>query len=611
MEIPSSDYRCGVDENYYRKGGGQRVQRADFLYYEVSTERRYRVGDHAWYKGKKLYIYEAKAVLEREELVFTYKLGSACRFQGTARPNRNLAGLAVPGCVERTEGELVYLKLDMDGEGGKAAYPFRWVPATGNTAYCMPRVGTRAYLYFPDCYGQEAFAVGSIRTNGAAACFGNVQDRGLETEHGKKLLLQADTMIFEGGCLDGIQQVVLGMDSLCLQAGEGNFTLRAEKDISVQAPRVTVRTPLAINQNRTGEKGAGRKNPATGGRSYITSQYEFSVTSPLGELVGLEYEEYNPFDDEISYESYEAVEKRRLKGLFAGIAAALAIGAFVALVAVTGGAALGAALAVGAVVAGVGSAASAVTYMRDKENSTASPIGTYINNSARASLITATLIAPFWAAAHTADALALSVSRGMPLTYLFGHVFTLGELAGWARIGTQSLAVLNAFFQANELLAFFGRTKELGEETGCALYDDAKALTEGYSIQLFFIGFEQRLKMKAVDDFIKENVKPNFQENVKNAFMMDVKVTTLKQDTTVYRYHGGSSQRISYWYTPNQTPDPVSDLALPPGNTYQYMDTYVIPEGTTILEGTVAPNFGQPGGGYQFYVPDPSVLIKQ
>ena len=43
-------------------------------------------------------------------------------------------------------------------------------------------------------------------------------------------------------------------------------------------------------------------------------------------------------------------------------------------------------------------------------------------------------------------------------------------------------------------------------------------------------------------------------------------------------------------------------------STYKYVDTYVIPKGTTILEGTIAPNFGQPGGGYQYYVPDPSVV---
>lgn len=610
-DFPSGAYRCGVDECYYQRGKGQGIPRADFLYYEVSTDRHYRIGDYTWYGGRKLHIYEARAVLEREELVFTYKLGSASRFCGTSRPNRKLAGLSVPGCVEKTEGESVYMKLDMDGEDGKALHPFRWAPATGNTAYCMPKTGTRAYLYFPDCYDQEPIAVGSIRTNGYSSCFGSIQDRGLETEHGKKLRLQADALRLEGGRPDGLQQAVLGEDMLCLQAGYGGLTLRAGNGISVQAPRVMVRTPLAINQNRLGEKGTGRKNPATGGRAYVTSQYEFSITSPLGELIGLEYEEYNPFEGEISYESYEAVEKRRRKGLFAGIAAALAIGALVALVAFTGGAALGVALAAGAVVAGVGSAVAAATYIRDTENSTASSMGTYIRNSGTASLITAMVIGSFWAAPYAADALALDVSKGLPLTSLFGHSFTLGELADWALIGTDAFAVMNAFFQTNELLAFFGETKELGAPTGCEVYDGTKLLTESYNMQFFGMGLKQWITMKPAYDFIKENVPPDFQQDVKEAFMMDMRVTTLKQDTTVYRYHGGSSNRISYWYTPNQTSDPARDLALPPGNTYQYMDTYVIPAGTTILEGTVAPNFGQPGGGYQFYVPNPSVIIKQ
>ncbi len=52
----------------------------------------------------------------------------------------------------------------------------------------------------------------------------------------------------------------------------------------------------------------------------------------------------------------------------------------------------------------------------------------------------------------------------------------------------------------------------------------------------------------------------------------------------------------------------MADLALPSGNTCKYIDTYLIPKGTQILEGTVALNFGQPGGGYQYYVPDPSVV---
>ena len=118
-------------------------------------------------------------------------------------------------------------------------------------------------------------------------------------------------------------------------------------------------------------------------------------------------------------------------------------------------------------------------------------------------------------------------------------------------------------------------------------------------------------KLTMVDDFLSRHVNPVFQQNVKNAFADDIKVTTLKQDTIVYRYHGGESKGISYWYTPNKTSNPAKDLALPEGNTYKYMDTFIIPKGTTILEGTVAPNFGQIGGGYQFYVPDPTILIKE
>ena len=114
-----------------------------------------------------------------------------------------------------------------------------------------------------------------------------------------------------------------------------------------------------------------------------------------------------------------------------------------------------------------------------------------------------------------------------------------------------------------------------------------------------------------VDNFIKNNVNSNFYDNVKNAFRSDIKVTTLTQDTLVYRYHGGDSSGLSYWYTPKLTSNPAADLALPPGNTYQYINTYIIPKGTTILEGTVAPNFGQPGGGYQYYVPDPSIVIQK
>jgi hypothetical protein len=95
----------------------------------------------------------------------------------------------------------------------------------------------------------------------------------------------------------------------------------------------------------------------------------------------------------------------------------------------------------------------------------------------------------------------------------------------------------------------------------------------------------------------------NLDPSIRNAFGPDAKVTTLKRATTVYRYYSGTPQS-SRWYTPYQVDNPVAELALPPGNTAEHMDTVTLPRGTRIIEGTVAPqwDWGQPGGGYQYYV---------
>jgi hypothetical protein len=82
------------------------------------------------------------------------------------------------------------------------------------------------------------------------------------------------------------------------------------------------------------------------------------------------------------------------------------------------------------------------------------------------------------------------------------------------------------------------------------------------------------------------------------------KITTLTEDTTVYRYYGGNSQASGTWFAPNKVLNPTAELALPPGNTAKFIDEVVLHKGTTVIEGTVAPpsQWGQPGGGYQYYV---------
>ena len=141
-EFPEGGYRCCVDSEYYRHRGKGDTERVEFLYYEVESGRNHGIGDSAWYRRQKRYIFEKRAELEGGVLRFSYKPGGKCRTMSAEQTNRNIAGASLTGEVERDEKETVYVRQDIDGKGGKAAYPYPWCLATGNMAYCMPQPGT-------------------------------------------------------------------------------------------------------------------------------------------------------------------------------------------------------------------------------------------------------------------------------------------------------------------------------------------------------------------------------------------------------------------------------------------------------------------------------------
>jgi len=47
-----------------------------------------------------------------------------------------------------------------------------------------------------------------------------------------------------------------------------------------------------------------------------------------------------------------------------------------------------------------------------------------------------------------------------------------------------------------------------------------------------------------------------------------------------------------------------SVLALPPNSPATSLTTFQLSPGARVFQGTVAPNFGKPGGGVQIFVPN-------
>nr|WP_300791370.1 hypothetical protein [uncultured Acetatifactor sp.] len=501
-KFPEGGYRCCVDSEYYRHRGKGDTERAEFLYYKVESGRNHGIGDSAWYRRQKRYIFEKRAELEGGVLKFSYKLGGKCRAMSAEQPNRSIAGASLTGVVERNEKEAVYVRLDIDGKGGKAAYPYPWCPATGNMAYCMPQPGTEVSVYFPDCHEGSAVAVHSVHR--AGTCFGDVQDRGFATEHGKQMRLHADSASFQSMGTKGEQVLMLGQDGLRIKAGHGHTVVTGKEGIAFRAPAIGFVTPREISQYKAEgpalEKGMelrpkGSRNPATGGDACFSVQYEFNGFARKGVMAGTEYERYLAFQDAPAYEKDYATGWKMLAGIATAVLVGAAIGALVFFTGGIAAAALGmtaAQLAVGTgvVTAGAGMLATFGTCLNDWRNGTNSSIHDYRCNAYTASVTVGGSLEALYLSLAGAEALTYLMTGGSMSVPMFGTVISAKSIMAASARAAVGAAKLNVGFQLYDLCLFLLGEKPLRAPTGNRLYDTAKAWTEMITGYFAFLGLQ-------------------------------------------------------------------------------------------------------------------------
>jgi hypothetical protein len=115
---------------------------------------------------------------------------------------------------------------------------------------------------------------------------------------------------------------------------------------------------------------------------------------------------------------------------------------------------------------------------------------------------------------------------------------------------------------------------------------------------------------QVLGDFLKASGQaPQFVPELLDGMASGARIDTLADDLRVVRYSGGKAGPVGRWLTEAPVRDPMRDLALKPGtNTASYLDTWIIPKGTTVVRSPVAPLHGMPGGATQVFVPDANVL---
>ena len=257
------------------------------------------MGWYTVYKGQEFLIYEKWGKMERGELIFTYRLGKPGLGWGRKRYNDKISGMTILGEVLSTERETVRLKLDIDeGWNPGGPYPYTWRPETGNMMYCMPQVGTRVSLYFPNYNEQMAMAVNCVRTNGGSCTrMSDPSKRSFVTEHGKEMNLYPQEMSLLGGAN--------GMVKL---EDETGISISTDKKITVVAlGPVSISGKVAVATALMGEVVMAKGSIVN--RSVETSvvqsgKYDLRSVSKTC-IKGKKYKEFEACNDELKEASFD------------------------------------------------------------------------------------------------------------------------------------------------------------------------------------------------------------------------------------------------------------------------------------------------------------------
>lgn len=309
--LKANEYTVALDDRFYELGGSEAgVYKADFICYNVPSVQYFGLGASVSFNEQLLNICEHFGCLADGELLYSYKVGRHGFLSQREIINPKLIGLSLEGNITRTDREIVNIKLDIDAGRDAGVYPFSWTPESGNLMYCMPKLGTRATLYLPSSDTGEAVVVTSPRTNGNNC--GDMIDpqmRAFTTEHGKKMHLFPETILFSGGAENETLQIKLNQLNCMLMESTRAIQFVAKWNIDITAPVVSLNSPQEIQTSRSRiqaeakigliiPKGTGGGNPPTGGGDTVmTMQFQFDALGEHGILCGTEFKDYPPFDD--------------------------------------------------------------------------------------------------------------------------------------------------------------------------------------------------------------------------------------------------------------------------------------------------------------------------
>ena len=247
--LRSEYYELGVDS------GEESLLNSGKTYYKVSVREHYEIGEKVTFLDEIQVVVARVSRLEHREVINEYILMKESDIKTKSYQNEKLIGAALFAKVSQVENELVMVSIDEDENksDNKALLNYATVYSSpeGGSWYCMPEVGDRVIVKFPDAneqnvYVQNAFHVGS------AGGRDNPEIKFFKNKEGKEIRLSPESVLITDNNGSSIE---LKDDKGISIKSSGMISIAAKTEVLIESSNAGISlispTSVQITQNGT------------------------------------------------------------------------------------------------------------------------------------------------------------------------------------------------------------------------------------------------------------------------------------------------------------------------------------------------------------------------
>ena len=195
-ELTNQDYSLEKDYFHYSKVlMPEGILPQESSQWKIKTRQFLFMGEELTINQIPAVVTEVDIVLEKGELVYRYTLSRRAGIRREKEINPRIYGMSIPATVKERSGNRVRVQFDIDKEYDPAGKFFTYA-IESSSFYCMPEIGSRVHIYFPEHDEQSAIAVHAIGSGSSPGGGQNPDNKRFSDPSGSAMDMTPETLCY-------------------------------------------------------------------------------------------------------------------------------------------------------------------------------------------------------------------------------------------------------------------------------------------------------------------------------------------------------------------------------------------------------------------------------